>query len=87
MSQLNEHQQQLLSKTVTKLGNAMGKLEFKRNMTAEETDKIRQEINEVKGELFMMGDINPDIEHLELFQKAADLVDQALNILTPSHLV
>jgi hypothetical protein len=85
MSQANVDQNQLLREIIKKLGRAMDKINFNREIPADEANKIRKEINEVQSSLFIMSDINPDIKNIELFKKSADFVETALNILTKSN--
>lgn len=81
MSDLNQHQKQFLTDTMKKLGSAMDKIEFNRAMSADEESTIRKVLAELKGDLFMFGDINPDIKHLELFKQSVELVEKVLNTL------
>lgn len=89
MNDINQHHKHLLNKTVLKLTAAMGKFKFDGNMSHEEADALRKEIDQVKGELFSLSDINPDIKHIELFKEATDLLERVLITFTSpyEHLV
>lgn len=85
MNHLNATQKQYLSETVQKLSGAMEKIKFTREMSHDEADAIRRELDDVQGSLFIFGDIHPEIQQIELFKQAADLSAKALNMLTGGH--
>jgi len=82
MNHLNATQKQYLSETVQKLSGAMEKIKFTRAMSRDEADSIRRELDDVQGSLFTFGDLHPEIKQIELFKQAADLTEEALNVLT-----
>lgn len=80
MKQLSAHQKQYLNETVKKLSDITGKIKLGRSMSSEEFDTIQKEIDDVKGTLFMFSDIHGNVEHIELYKEAADILEQALNL-------
>lgn len=89
MNTINEAQKQYLSETVKKLSGAMKKIKFTREMSRDEADAIRKDLDDVQGSLSVFADINPDVKQIELFKQAADLSEEALKVLTGSldHLI
>ncbi|OAI19864.1 hypothetical protein A1507_05790 [Methylomonas koyamae] len=85
MNHLNDTQKQYLSETVQKLSACMKNIKFTRKMSRDEADAIRRDLDDVKGSLFMFGDLHPEVEQIELFKQTADLTEYALRALTDSH--
>ncbi|ATG89461.1 hypothetical protein [Methylomonas koyamae] len=82
MNHLSTTQKQYLNETVQKLSAAMKKINFTREMSPDEADAILKELDDVKGELFMFGDLHPEVQQIELFKQAADLTEYAVNALS-----
>jgi hypothetical protein len=85
MNTLNEIQKQYLSEIGQKLSGAMKKINLTRDMSHQEADAIRKELDSVQGALAVFSDINPETKQMELFKATADLSEKVLNVLTDSH--
>lgn len=51
------------------------------NMSREKASELKKEVDDIKGSLFAISDIDPDIKHIELFMDGADLAEQLLNTI------
>jgi hypothetical protein len=85
MNTLSDIQKQYLSEIGHKLSGAMKKINFTRDMSHEEAEVIRRELDDVQGSLAVFGDLHPEIKQLELFKATANLSGEALSVLTGSH--
>ncbi|MEI8572214.1 hypothetical protein U737_09685 [Methylomonas sp. LW13] len=80
MNQLSAHQKQYLKETFQKVVDISRKIKLGRSMSSEEVDTIQKEIDDVKGTLFMFSDIHGNVEHIELYKEATDILENVLNL-------
>ncbi|WP_446810130.1 hypothetical protein ACH50O_00580 [Methylomonas sp. 2BW1-5-20] len=85
MNQLSEHQKQYLKETFQKVVGIARKIKLGRSMSSEEVDSLQKEIDDVKGTLFIFSDIHGNVEHIELYKEAADILENVLNLTSGAH--
>ncbi|WP_196437593.1 hypothetical protein [Methylomonas sp. LL1] len=79
---MDKNRNEFLSETSKKLTGIVKKINAAGlNMSREKASELKKEVEDVKGSLFAISDIEPDIKHIELFKEGADLAEQLLNTI------
>lgn len=80
---MDKNRNEFFSETVKKLNGIVKKINAAGlNMSREKASELKKEVKDVKASLFAISDIEPDIKHIELFKKGADIAEQLLNTIS-----